>query len=280
MLLQEEGMSVRRRALNAGWYPRNADDVRKTLDDWSTNLSSVEGCAAIVPHAGWYFSGKLAFQTFGALKNDIDLMVVLGGHLAAEASLLVSDEDEFEVPGGTIKNDLDLVNTIKKTFKASEDWDVDNGVEVQLPLIKYFWPDARIVSLRVPPSNLAFDLGALLYEWSLSAGKTVGVAGSTDLTHYGPNYGFTPHGTGKEALEWVEKKNDAELIRLLINMEAEQAVVHAQTHRSACSIGAAAASLTFASLAGAKEAVMTGYLNSYRIQPGASFVGYAGIVYA
>jgi MEMO1 family protein len=280
VLLQEEGMSVRRRALNAGWYPRNADDVRKTLDDWSTNLSSVEGRAAIVPHAGWYFSGKLAFQTLGALKNDIDLMVVLGGHLAAEASLLVSEEDEFEVPGGTIKNDLALVNTIKKTFKASEDWDVDNGVEVQLPLIKYFWPDARIVSLRVPPSNLAFDLGALLYEWSLSAGETVGVAGSTDLTHYGPNYGFTPHGTGKEALEWVEKKNDAELIRLLINMEAEQAVAHAQTHRSACSIGAAAASLTFASLAGAKEAVMTGYLNSYRIQPGASFVGYAGIVYA
>jgi len=273
-------MSVRKRALNAGWYPRTPEEVKKTLDEWSTDLSRLDGCAAIVPHAGWYYSGRLAFLTLGALQKSIDTMVILGGHLPAEGSLLIVEEDEFEVPGGFLKNDLDLVEKIKKNFRVSEDWDVDNGVEVQLPLVRYFWRDAKIVSIRVPPSNLSLDLGEMLYQWSLSSGKTIGITGSTDLTHYGPNYRFSPRGTGKDAVEWVERHNDAELIQFLLKMHAEEALNHAQTHRSACSIGAAAAALSFARLAGVTKGVLTGYLTSYRIQPGASFVGYAGVVYA
>ena len=272
-------MSIRKRALNAGWYPKNPEDVKKTLEGWEKDISLKQGIAAIVPHAGWYFSGNLAFKTFGALRRDIDLMVVLGGHLAADSSLLIATEDEFEVPGGTMKNDPSLVAAIRKSFKASEDWDVDNGVEVQLPIIRYFWPDTNLVALRVPPSHVAVELGEMLFHWALDSGRTVGVIGSTDLTHYGTNYGFSPHGNGKEAVEWVEKNNDAEIIREMINMNSGKALTHALTHRSACSIGAALTSMGYARQAGVRKGVLTGYLNSYRVQPGASFVGYAGIVY-
>jgi hypothetical protein len=273
-------MSVRKRALNAGWYPKNPEEVKKTLEGWNKDISLMKGIASIVPHAGWYFSGKLAFRTLGALRRDIDLMVILGGHLAADSSLLIAEEDEFEVPGGTIRNEFSLVGAIKKNFKTSEDWDVDNGVEVQLPIIRYYWPETSLVSLRVPPSLLAVELGEMLFHWSLASGKTVGVIGSTDLTHYGPNYGFSPHGNGKEAIEWVEKENDAEIIRQMINMNHGKALNHAMTQRSACSIGAAITSMSFARSAGVRKGVLTGYLNSYHVQPGASFVGYAGVVYA
>ncbi len=273
-------MLIRKRTLNAGWYPKNPEEVKKTLDGWTKESSRGDALAAVVPHAGWYFSGKLAFQTLGSLRRDFDVVAVLGGHLSQDSPLLIAGEDGFEVPGGVLKNDLALVKEVRKVFKAEEDWDADNGVEVQLPIIHYFWPESKVVSLRVPPTAAASALGEFLYRWSQSTGAQLGVVGSTDLTHYGPHYGFTPQGMGPSSVVWAEETNDAEIIRLLLSMQEEPAAEHAKTHRSACSIGAAVAAMAFAREAGVKEGRLKGYQNSYHTQPGSSFVGYAGITYS
>ena len=34
---------------------------------------------------------------------------------------------------------------------------------------------------------------------------------SADLTHYGPYYGFSPKGTGTDAVAWVKNENDLSL---------------------------------------------------------------------
>ena len=38
--------------------------------------------------------------------------------------------------------------------------------------------------------------------------------GSTDLTHYGPKYGFTPEGAGLSGIEWAKEANDKSFIDL------------------------------------------------------------------
>ena len=51
---------------------------------------------------------------------------------------------------------------------------------------------------------------------------------SSDLTHYGPNYGFTPVGIGESALQWA-MDNDRRLLNRVQRMEIEQIVPEAHS---------------------------------------------------
>ena len=101
--------------------------------------------------------------------------------------------------------------------------------------------------------------------------------GSTDLTHYGPNYDFTPRGTGPDALAWVREHNDRRLLDCLLGLRHNEALELAQRERSACSAGAAVAAARYAELRGAASGRLLEYATSHDRHPGSSFVGYAAI---
>ena len=122
-------------------------------------------------------------------------------------------------------------------------------------------------------------LGEKLYDVSVKLGRNVAVVGSTDLTHYGPAYGFSPAGSGNAAVEWVREENDKPFLDLLLKMDGEGAMNHANTHGSACSAGAAAAAVSFARTSGVKEGTLIGYRMSCDLHRAESFVGYGGIAF-
>ena len=273
-------MTIRKRGLPPGWYPESPGDVKREVAKWNlVPQKSCEGISAVVPHAGWYYSGRTAMKTLGELPGDCQIVVVAGGHLSRTAPLHMAREDGFEVPGGYLKAHHHLVRHLRKHFSVEEDRYVDNTVEVHLPLIHHLWPEAKIVWLRVPPSSLALEVGETLYDWSRQAGERMVVVGSTDLTHYGRNYGFTPHGLGPEALKWVKEKNDAALVAALMALKGTEALTLAARNHSACSVGAAVTALSFGASSGSTAGKLVEYKTSYDVQPGDSFVGYAGILY-
>ena len=109
--------------------------------------------------------------------------------------------------------------------------------------------------------------------------KKIICIGSTDLTHYGPNYGFMAKGLGPSSVEWVKKENDRLFIEQALQMNAEGLLRHAVENDSACSPGAVASAVTTCKALGAEHGVLLDYYTSYDIMPDDSFVGYAGIVY-
>jgi hypothetical protein len=111
-------------------------------------------------------------------------------------------------------------------------------------------------------------------------GRRVAVAGSTDLTHYGNTYDFSPAGHGAEALRWVREVNDRRILQSMLDLDVAGAVLRAGRERSACSIGGAAAAMSFARESGALQSALINYMTSFDVQPGPSFVGYAGILYS
>ena len=123
------------------------------------------------------------------------------------------------------------------------------------------------------------DLGDALKQAESSLSKKLVPVGSTDLTHYGPNYGFNPKGSGPEALKWVKEKNDKDLIEALLSFELSEAVDLANKEHSACSAGGAVAAARFAYLSHVTQGLLLEYTTSYDIHPDRSFVGYAGILY-
>ena len=76
----------------------------------------------------------------------------------------------------------------------------------------------------------------------MSLGLNARYIASTDLTHYGENYQFSPAGSGVSAMQWA-KENDQSLIDLMLGFQVDQIVPEAQKKQSACGPGAVAALL-------------------------------------
>lgn len=281
-------MSRRKRALPRGWYPVDKKECQREiesyLEGWSPPQIPVsKGLGGIVPHAGWYFSGRLSARVFSYLKTKgrFDVIVLYGGHLGTEDLPRIVTEDFWETPLGDIEMNTEFVKNLMKRIDFSKESPTsgDNTIEVQLPMVKYFFPEAKLLALRSPLSLKAETLGKEVAEMAKEEGISILAIGSTDLTHYGPNYGFLVKGTGRASLEWVKQENDKGFIDRALKMDVEGIIRHSLERDSACSGGAAASAIATCRALGAEKGHLLDYYTSYDIMPDDSFVGYAGIVY-
>jgi len=281
-------MNRRKRSLPRGWYPWDGKDCKREIDSFLEGWSpprdlSIGSLGGIVPHAGWYFSGKLAARVLSSLKSGrkVEVVVVYGGHLGTEDLPRIVTEESWETPLGEIEIDTDFVRDLMKTIETKKESPSsgDNTIEIQLAMVKYFFPEAKLLAIRSPLSLRAKNLGEAVAEIARREGIHTIAIGSTDLTHYGPNYGFLAKGIGPSAVGWVKRENDKGFIDRALRMDAEGLIKHALENDSACSAGAAASAMATCKAMGAEKGVLLDYYTSYDIMPDDSFVGYAGIVY-
>ncbi len=282
-----------RPAMFAGsWYPAQAAECEREIEGFIAaggvapprNANPVGG---VVPHAGWYFSGRIACNVIRCLKpgdgSEPEVVLVFGMHLHSGSPNTMMTRGAWETPFGPIPVAEDLAAELAGRFpfriETTQRFAQDNTVELQLPFIKYFFPSAKVLALGVPPVPESLDVGAAAAEIGLRLGLSVRVLGSTDLTHYGSNYGFTGHGTGAAAVDWVRRENDRRVIEALLSLDAEGVIAEATANRSACCPGAAAAAIAAGKKLGARQAESVGYATSFERSPGESFVGYVGIVF-
>ena len=281
-------MAIRRRFLPRGWYPDEGESLRYLVSAWTKETPSLRGgaIAAVAPHAGWSFSGRLAALAVSSLSplREASTVAVFGGHLPPGARPLAARETTFETPLGPLRSDLELLSALESELGRGEgrrvlgaDDESDNTVEVLLPLIAAILPGTRVLWLRSPNDGYSIELGEALAAAALSLGRSLACLGSTDLTHYGPNYGFSPKGRGPAAEAWVRDTNDRRFIEALLALDGAEALRLGESERSACSAGAAVAALAFARAAGASRAELLEYATSLDARQDDSFVGYAAL---
>ena len=152
-------MTKRKRVLPRGWYPFEGKDCRREIESyvegWSPPGSIPEqGSGGIVPHAGWYFSGKLASRVLHSLKSDrqIDVVVLYGGHMGPEDLPRIVSEETCETPLGDIEIHQDFLKTLMKKVEVKKESPSsgDNTIEIQLAMIKYFFPESKLLAIRPP----------------------------------------------------------------------------------------------------------------------------------
>jgi AmmeMemoRadiSam system protein B len=245
--------------------------------------------AGLVPHAGWTYSGPTAAKTFAALaQSGAPATLVLFGAVHSwgvnRASLF--PRGSWGTPLGDLEVDQPLAEEILR--QANQEISDNPGahleehsIEVQLPFVKHLFPEARIVPLMVPPVRHPAGVGEIVARAVQPRREEVFLLGSTDLTHYGPRYGFAPRGTGPAALAWA-KENDRKLLDAVVQLRAEEVVGLAASDYSACGAGAVAATVAAARALGATRGVLVEHTTSYDAQPMGSpsdFVGYAAVVF-
>ncbi|MHB0946281.1 MAG: AmmeMemoRadiSam system protein B [Sedimentisphaerales bacterium] len=293
-------MNTRKPAVAGQFYPGSQKQCRTEIIDCLTDRPVL--CklpetivAGIVPHAGWTFSGDLAGMVFAAIEKiekTVDTFIIFGtAHSYFGQSAAVYDTGGWQTPLGEIKIDEELAAAIiEKSQFAKSNPDAhkyEHSIEVQLPFIQHLFPNAKIVPLLTPPGDFVVQLGKNIAECILNSasGKKIVCIGSTDLTHYGPRYGFNPQGNGASAIEWAKNVNDKFFIDAALDMQAEKLLTSSIEKENACGPGAAAAAISAAKSLGKTKGILLAHTNSSEVmekkfgQTSSESVGYAAIVY-
>ena len=203
-------MNLRKSVFSGSWYPSDRQaceaQIQQFLDAGKNQpVSPADPIGGIVPHAGWYYSGSVACNVIRRLARAAspDVVVIFGMHLHPHSAACIMTEGAWDTPFGPSPSTgtwpvicpADLPFNVKPP-PASRKTTPSNfrcrssGIFSRKP------GSCRSVCRRRPkpwrsPSSGGNNPGS---------GPDHGCLGSTDLTHYGPNYGFTPQGAGRGAL--------------------------------------------------------------------------------
>ncbi|MBW1646863.1 MAG: AmmeMemoRadiSam system protein B [Deltaproteobacteria bacterium] len=283
-------MNVRKPILAGSWYPATADECRRQIETFLRDPvikppAPGRRVGGIVPHAGWAYSGAVACNVIRYLAEGEppDTVVVYGMHLPPEGANHIMAEGGWETPLGVLEIDAELAGELTAEFsfvvETARRFVQDNTIELQLPFIRHFFGDAKLLPLGVPPAKATIALARRVAAVAAALGRRIKVLGSTDLTHYGLNYGFAPRGIGPESLAWVRDENDRRIVDAMLRLEPETVISEALARHNACCAGAAAAAIETGRRLGADAAHLLAYTTSHEKSPGPSFVGYAGLIF-
>lgn len=286
-------MASRRPSVAGMFYPADDRSCRRQIEacvgEYTPPVEPVHIVAGIVPHAGWAYSGATAAKVFKnvKVKASPETFLIFGAvHSWGVDQASMFAEGEWLTPFGRIEIDAELAKAI---LHLGSDEIIDNAlahsrehsIEVQVPFIQYFFPDAKILPIMISPGAQAVEIGQTIGKMLVEQEKNIFVLGSTDLTHYGPRFQFTPYGTSPDFLDAM-KENDHRMIDLVVEMKTDKIIEEASRHRNACGAGAITATTATAKELGATHGHLLEYTTSQDIMPeprDPHAVGYAGIIF-
>jgi hypothetical protein len=194
----ESRVRIKDSTLAGTWYPEERDRLGAMVDRFLAEALPGDGrplLGAVVPHAGYQYSGSVAAEAYRRLRDTPCRRVVIlaPSHRASYRGVAVLQVDAFRSPLGSVRVDpvveelpaRELMHADPKPFAG------EHSLEIQLPFLQRVLPDTSVVPLlfgAMTPADHA-ALAATL-EW-LCDDETIFVV-SSDFTHYGWRFAYEP----------------------------------------------------------------------------------------
>ncbi len=221
---------------------------------------------AVMPHAGYMFSGPVAAHVAAALAKDgfPETFIIMGPKHRGFGSPIAITTEPFSTPLGTVEIDLELAKELH-TGVIDDDLTAhreEHSIEVQLPFLQYIKPDIKFVPLCMgyQTFKVAKEIGEIVSK--AIAGKDVVVLASTDFSHYVPR-------------ETAQKK-DSQALEAIQNLDAKGLYKTVEKYNiSMCGYGPVMAMLK--SVSGSKADLLK-YSTSGDIMEMRDVVGYGALV--
>jgi AmmeMemoRadiSam system protein B/AmmeMemoRadiSam system protein A len=221
---------------SGSWYPERAAELNSLLEDRFEESRRRRpylypgGLGFVVPHAGPAYCGAVAAAAYRSLErlNPEQVVVLAFPHQGGLDGVAAPDVDRISTPLGEVAIDPGFGG-----FPLVPDARVcDHSFEIQLPFLQRAVPRARITPLYV--GNLSAQERAAAAQ-TLAACWRPGVVfmASSDFTHYGRSFGFTPfppdHAVADRLreldAECIEAAATLDSARFLETLERNQATV-------------------------------------------------------
>lgn len=173
---------MRRPAAAGKFYPGTEDALRREVENLLSEAETGRGFAAVSPHAGYRFSGRLAARSLSALGSH-DTFVMVGPNHVGLGEPVAASADTWRTPLGDVEVDRELLEEVDVPVDESAHAR-EHSLEVQLPFLQALHNDFSIVPIsmqdqgREAAKRVADELNGLSKEFGLVA--------SSDLTHYEP----------------------------------------------------------------------------------------------
>ncbi len=283
-----------------GFYEFDADNLKKQIANAYRSIigpgaepiineegkRSIIGCVA--PHAGYKFSGPVAAWTYKSLAEDgVPQSIILFGpsHEAYPGVALIS-QGEWETPFGNLEIDTELSEEIlANTPIISDDKKAhsrEHSLEVQMPFLYHLFGERiNIVTISMGLSDIETckEVGKGIAKSIKNLKKDAVVIASSDLTHYGPMYTFTPVESNKieDILDWIHEKDGA-IIDSILALD-EEMLQKVSRDTTGCGVGPITSMLLTVKKLGATRSKLLKYATSFDIQPNEdAIVGYCSII--
>ncbi len=263
-----------------GFYPFDKEELNNLLDRLMSE-SKAKTCkniqGAIVPHAGYAYSGPIAAHVFSSLPG-YDTVIILGtNHTGVGERVAVSQED-WQTPLGIVRCDAKVAKDIVQSCEIAHFDDLahmyEHSIEVQLPFLQKAIGDFTLVAISVSSDMNAKNYSILAKAIQKAAGKkNTLILASSDFTHFGAMYDFEP--VKKDAVKWVEQ-TDKEIINAILASKIDDTLELSKTS-TVC--GYAPIAVLMGALENTKGRLLK-YGTSYDISKNKdAIVGYAGIIF-
>lgn len=169
------------------FYTGNPAELSRQIRSFGndTNNSEYKSRAVIVPHAGLFYSGRLAYEGINQLdKNLKTLFIFAPAHKTWFDGIGVTSYDEWETPLGNIEINKEITKVLVDKYGANykdEALAPEHAIEVEVPIIQSILGNVKIVPILV--ANQSTDLLTQIIRdyWD---DEQNGFIISSDLSHY------------------------------------------------------------------------------------------------
>lgn len=155
------GPAARPAAVAGRFYPGDGAALAASLDELfagGENAKQATRAAAMVPHAGWTYSGRIAARTLAGIKFPSTVLLIGPKHTPHGAEWAVAPHETWSLPGGDLPSDpalarqlADAIDGLQLDAAAHQR---EHGIEVELPLIARLAPATRVVGLVIGAGDL------------------------------------------------------------------------------------------------------------------------------
>jgi hypothetical protein len=189
---------LRKAAVAGYFYPGSQHAIESQIEEFITGAAQpVPAMGAVVPHAGYRYSGPVAVKVYQRLKVAGSVILAGPNHGAGRGikptpSAAIMSEGAWELPGGNVLIDDELAKSLMDETDILEDapWahEAEHSLEAQIPFLQYFNKSFKIVPIIVWNLSGAtiLELASAISRGINKSGKPVTMIASTDFSHYIP----------------------------------------------------------------------------------------------
>ena len=157
--------STRESAVAGMFYPRSKAEQDATLDSFDEEngreldspLTKRAYSGALIPHAGWIYSGRLAAKTLMRIQAPETVVVIAPKHRREGANFAICPYGQWDFKGGCVSNDLDFSTALARELppfqRDATAHRSEHAIEVQLPLLSRYFPESKVVGLLIGAST-------------------------------------------------------------------------------------------------------------------------------
>lgn len=153
------GPEIRPPAVAGKFYPADPAELQQALDPLlDGEVERRPATAALVPHAGWRFCGKLAGEVLKRIEWPRTVIVLSPKHTRLGVDWAVAPHQTWAFPGGRVASNANLAKRLSEAIPGllldAGAHREEHGIEVELPLIARLAPETQVVGITIGYGNL------------------------------------------------------------------------------------------------------------------------------